>query len=181
MARDSVIRTAWAALAAVLVLASLPAEAQWKWKDKGGRIQYSDLPPPADTADADILSRPNAPRRAANVVVAPAAATASAAPGASAPSLASARSPAPKQDPELEAKIKKSEAEAAARKKVDEERVAAAKADNCQRAREQLRTYDSGVRVFRVNEKGEREYMDDKQRDDQTRKARDVVAADCPK
>jgi hypothetical protein len=180
MATDSLIRTAWAALAAVLVLASLPAEAQWKWKDKGGRIQYSDLPPPAETADADILSRPSAQRRAANVGVAPAAA-ASVAPGASAPTLASARPPAPKPDAEFDAKLKKGEAEAAAKKKADEERMAAARADNCQRAREQLRTYDSGVRVFRVNEKGEREYVDDKQRADQTRQARDVVAADCPK
>ena len=38
----------------------LPAEAQWKWNDKGGHIQYSDLPPPAGTPDQDILSRPTA-------------------------------------------------------------------------------------------------------------------------
>ena len=181
MVRDSVFRTTMAAVAAVLVLASSPAEAQWKWKDKGGRIQYSDLPPPAGTPDQDILSRPTATRRATNVVAAPAASAASAAPAASAPSLASARPPAQKPDPEFEAKLKKGEAEAAAKKKADEERVAAAKTENCSRAREQLRTFDSGVRVFRVNANGEREYMDDKQRADETKHARDIVASNCPK
>jgi hypothetical protein len=177
MVRDSVFRTMLAAFAAVLVLASSPAEAQWKWKDKGGRIQYSDLPPPVGTPDQDILSRPATTRRTPTVAAAPAASAAASA--ASAPTLASARPPAQKLDPEFEAKLKKGEADAAAKKKADEERVAAAKSDNCTRAREQLRTFDSGVRVFRVNEKGEREYMDDKQRADQTRQARDVVASDC--
>ena len=37
----------------------LPAEAQWKWRDKGGHVQYSDLPPPAGTPDQDILARPS--------------------------------------------------------------------------------------------------------------------------
>ena len=179
MVRHSVLRTTMAAVAAVLVLASSPAEAQWKWKDKGGRIQYSDLPPPAGTSDEDILSRPTATRRATTVAAAPVAASAASA--ASAPSLASARPPAQKPDPEFEAKLKKGEAEAAAKKKADEDRVAAAKTENCNRAREQLRTFDSGVRVFRVNAKGEREYMDDKQRADETKHARDVVASNCPK
>ena len=35
---------------------ALPAEAQWKWRDKGGHVQYSDLPPPAGTPDQDILA-----------------------------------------------------------------------------------------------------------------------------
>ena len=51
-----------ALLAASLI--ALPAAAQWKWRDKGGHVQYSDLPPPAGTPDQDILSRPSAPRRA---------------------------------------------------------------------------------------------------------------------
>jgi len=178
MVRVSVFRTISAVAAALLVLVSLPAEAQWKWKDKGGRIQYSDLPPPADTPEGDILSRPTTTRRAPNVIGA--SPTASAASGASAPTLAVAR-PAPKVDPELEAKMKKAEADAAAKKKADEEKIAAAKSENCNRARDQLRTFDSGVRVFRVNAKGEREYVDDKQRADETKHARDVIAADCPK
>ena len=176
MVRDSVFRTVMTAAAAVLVLVSLPAEAQWKWKDKGGRVQYSDLPPPVGTPDEDILSRPAAPRRAgtaapaASVASAPAATTA--APGAQAPKGV---------DPEFEAKRKKAEGEVVAKNKAEEDRIAAAKADNCSRAGAQMRTFESGIRVTRTNDKGEREFLDDKQRADETKHAKDVIAADCPK
>src|SRR5450755_1193541 len=92
----------FAALLAVLAagLLALPAEAQWKWKDKGGHVQYSDLPPPPGTPDQDILTRPSGPRRAA----APATAPASAASVVAAASGGLAVRPA---DPELEAKRKK--------------------------------------------------------------------------
>ena len=144
MVRDSVFRTAMTAAAAVLVLVSLPAEAQWKWKDKGGRIQYSDLPPPAGTPDQDILARPTAPRRAG--AAAPAAASAASASHPAA--VAAAGTSAPKGvDPELEAKRKKAEGEVAAKNKAEEDRIAAAKADNCARAQTQLRTFESGIRV----------------------------------
>ncbi len=163
------------AAAAVLLLVSLPADAQWKWKDKGGRIQYSDLPPPVGTPDQDILSRPSAPRRAA---IGPATA---ASPG-SAPAVLAAASGAltPRVvEPELEARRKKAESEAGARNKAEDDRVAAAKADNCTRAKSQLRTFESGIRVSRTNEKGEREFLDDKQRADETKHAKDAIAADC--
>ena len=166
------------AAAAVLLLVCLPAEAQWKWKDKGGRIQYSDLPPPVGTPDQDILSRPSAPRRASIIGTAPTASAASAPFG-----QASATSPlAPRVvEPELEAKRKKAEADVAGKNKAEEDRVAVAKADNCSRAKSQLRTFESGVRVTRTNEKGEREFLDDKQRADETKHAKDAIAADCPK
>ncbi len=176
MVRNSVFRTVMTAAAAVLLLVSLPADAQWKWKDKGGRIQYSDLPPPVGTPDQDILSRPSAPRRTA--ITAPAASQASApvlVAGASGPSAPRA------VDPEFEAKRKKAESDTLAKNKAEEERIAAAKADNCGRARAQLRTFESGIRVTRTNEKGEREFLDDKQRADETRHAKDVIAADCSK
>ena len=180
MVRDSVYRTFMAAAAAMLVLVSLPAEAQWKWKDKSGRIQYSDLPPPAGTPDQDILSKPAATTRRTNT--APMAAPAGSAPSApAAPGAAPAGTQAPKVDPEFEARRKKAESEVQAKNKAEEDRVAAAKADNCARARAQLRTFESGIRVTRTNEKGEREFLDDKQRADETKHAKDVIAADCPR
>ena len=84
-------------------------------------------------------------------------------------------------DPELEAKRKKAEQEDAAKAKADEQRVAAAKAENCKRAREQIRTLESGMRMARVNEKGEREVLDDKMRADEMKRARDLANADCAK
>lgn len=160
-----------ALLAASLI--ALPATAQWKWRDKGGHVQYSDLPPPPGTADNDILGRPSASMRRA--------ATTNAAPTAAASSAATATASAPRSgDPELEAKRKKAEDEAAAKNKAEQERVAAMKLDNCSRARAQMTTLKSGIRLATTNAKtGEREFLDDKQRADETRRTQDVISNDC--
>lgn len=161
-------RPALFALALAGAVLALPAAAQWKWRGANGQIQYSDLPPPPGTSEKDILQRPSAASlRAAAPVAAPAA---------SVPPLA------PKgADPELEAKRKKAEQEDAAKAKAEEQRVAAAKAENCKRARDQLRTLESGMRMARVNEKGEREVLDDRMRAEELKRARDVASADCAK
>ena len=172
MARSIAFRNVVTGAVAALALLSLPAHAQWKWRDASGHVQYSDLPPPSGTADKDILTRPASQRRAnaGPAVAAAASAAASAASDALTPRMA---------DPELEAKRKKAEAEQAAKAKADEAKVAATRADNCTRAKAQLRTLDSGVRLARVNDKGEREFVDDKQRANETKQAQDVVAGNC--
>jgi hypothetical protein len=143
---------------------AMPAAAQWKWRDKGGQIQYSDLPPPAGVAEQDILQRPaSAQRRAA----------------ASAPAASAAASSPKRVEPELESKVRKLQEELAAKEKAEQERAAAQRADNCTRARSYARTLDDGIRIVRTNEKGEREYLDDKQRADEVKKAREVIASDC--
>jgi hypothetical protein len=162
MPRMSLVALCAALLGATL---ALPAAAQWKWRDKGGQIQYSDLPPPSGVAEQDILQRPLATQRRA--AAAPAAATA-----------ASAASPKT-VDPELEAKRKKAEQEAEAKNKAAEEKLAAARADNCTRAKGYLRSLDDGLRIARTNDKGEREILVEKQRADEARRARDAIASDC--
>jgi len=163
----------FAALLALLVasLLALPAEAQWKWKDKGGHVQYSDLPPPSGTADQDILMRPSV-RRTTTSAMAPASA---------ASVVAAASAPAPRSaDPELEARRKKAEDDAAAKNKAEADRVAKARAENCTRAKQQLATLESGIRLVQANAKtGEREFLDDKQRADQMKTTKDVIASDC--
>lgn len=147
---------------------ALPAAAQWKWRDKNGQTQYSDLPPPSGIAEQDILARPGSAQRHAPLA-APAPAS-----GASAPLLV------PKAvEPELEAKRHKAEQEEAAKKKIEDERLAANRAENCNRAKAQMRTLDSGVRIARSNDKGEREILDDQTRADEGKRARDVAASDC--
>ena len=157
------LRLLVALLAATL---SLPAAAQWKWRDKTGIVQYSDVPPPPGIAEADILLRPapSAPR---------AAPSASAA--ASAPLLV------PKSgDAELEAKKRKAEQDELAKKRVADERMAQDKLDNCSRARAQAKALDDGQRVARINPKtGERDFLDDKGRAEETQRARAVMASDC--
>jgi len=149
---------------------ALPAQAQWKWRDRSGQTQYSDLPPPNGTPEQDILQRPSttaAQRRAA----------AASAPASSASDAARL---APKAvEPELEAKRKKAEQEAADKKKAEAARAAAADADNCLRAKAQLRSIESGARMARTNEKGEQEVIDDAARAAEARHTRDVIAASC--
>jgi hypothetical protein len=156
------------ALAAVLGLTlALPAAAQWKWRDKNGQTQYSDLPPPPGVPEHDILQRPSA----ATVTQrsAPPASAASAAP------LAAARA----SDPELEARRKKAEQDIADKKKADDAKLAATKAENCTRAKEQMRTLDSGIRITRTNDKGEREFLDDSARATETKRTQQVIASEC--
>jgi hypothetical protein len=162
----------WTALTCAAVLGALlavPAQAQWKWRDKNGQTQYSDLPPPAGIAESDILQRPNAAQRAA-----PAAAVAASGAASGAPALAPKGS-----DPELEAKRRKAEQEVAAKKKAEDEKLAIAKADNCLRAKAQIRTLDSGIRIARTNDKGEREFMDDAARAAEAKRTQDIIASDC--
>ena len=172
MVRFSVVLLA--ALAAALL--ALPADAQWKWKDRTGRVQYSDLPPPTGTPEADILGKPGAQRRA--ITAPPAIAASASAPAAAVAAASGALAPRT-ADPELEARRKRAEAEQAAKVKAEEDRIAVARADNCVRARSQLATLESGIRLVRSNPKGEREYVDDKQRAEETQRARDVIKSDC--
>lgn len=155
---------------ALLLLATLPAEAQWKWKDGRGQTHVSDTPPPREVPDKDILQRPNQLARRA----APAAAVAASAPAASA--SAASR---PKVDTELETRKAKAEAEQKAKTKAEEDKQAALRAENCQRARQHLATLQSGQRIARVNSKGEREILDDQGRNQEQQVAQRVIDSDC--
>lgn len=155
-----------------LLLAAAPALAQWKWKDGRGQIVVSDTPPPRDIPERDVLQKPELTLRRAP----PAAAAAA----ASAPPVATAEGAIkPKVDPELEARRKKAEQEQTDRQKADEEKVAAAKAENCKRARSHMSTLESGIRLSRTNDKGEREILDDKQRAEEMARTRQIIASDC--
>jgi hypothetical protein len=159
-------------LCTVLFAASLSAVAQnatWKWRDKNGQVHISDMPPPNDVPDKDILKKPTAAR---GYALPPAAAAASA---ASAPTGASA----PKADPELEARRQKAAQEKDAKRQAEEATQAAARAENCKRAQSYLRTIEDGQRIARTNEKGEREILDDQQRAAETQRTKQVIASDC--
>jgi hypothetical protein len=146
----------------------LPASAQWKWRDSTGRTQYSDLPPPPGTPDSSILLRP----AAAPVRASSAAAAASV---ASLPLLP----PAKTVEPELEKKLREEKEAKAAKAKLEEQKIAAQKADSCTRARNQLLGLNEGLRVASVNSKGEREVLDDKGRADETQRVKAIIKADC--
>jgi hypothetical protein len=157
-------------IAALAVLCCASAQAQWKWRDAHGQLHVSDLPPPSDVPDKSIVQRPAGSRAQA---AAPAGALAS---SSAASSAASSKAPV---DPELQARMKKAEQERDAKRKQEEERTAAARSDNCKRAQEYLRSLESDGRLTRVDEKGERYYVDDSTRAAEAQRARDVIASDC--
>lgn len=159
----------WFLVAALIALGVSAQAQQWKWRDASGKITVSDLPPPREVAEKDILQRPTASPR----YTLPAAAASAASAAGSAPAAA------PRMDPELEARHKRAEQEQDAKKKEAEAAQASAKAANCDAARAQLRNLDSGMRIARVNDKGEREILSDKDRAAETQRARQVIQADC--
>ena len=175
------LTTSLLALAAALSLTlALPAAAQWGWKDKSGSRVFSDQQPPASVADKDIFKRPAGNR----APVEPATAAVSTASAAAQPAAAGASAPAsaPKlsgKDAELEKKKKEAEAAETAKKKAAEQQVAQARAENCERARKALASFNSGVRIATTNEKGEREIMGDAQRAAETKRLQDIAAQDC--
>ena len=147
-----------------------PAAAQWKWKDKDGRVQYSDVPPPSGVKDSDILQRPNAARRLAAPAPTPAASAAEPAPTGTI---------APKVDPELEARRKKTEELENAKRKEEEQKVAAARKENCNQARTYMKTLDEGFRIARTNANGEREVLDDTGRAAEVKRAQEAINSNC--
>lgn len=175
------VRLAVVALGALVTLSlSHTAFAQWKWKDPSGRVQYSDLPPPPSVKDTDILQRPSGSSGKAPPAFAPGSAQAAvAAMAASGAASTAASGPAKTVEPELEAKRRKAAEEETAKRRAEEEKQKAARADNCLRAKSQLRALEDGMRMARVNAKGEREVLDDKGRAEESKRARDIVASDC--
>ena len=165
------------ALATLLMTLSPAADAQWRWRDKNGQVNASDRPPPRDVPDKDILSRPAADARRTAAAAAQAAAPASSAEGTAAPTAASA--PPTALEREVQARKRSAEQEQAAKAKAEEERLSTQRAENCRAARGHLVALDSGQRISRTNDKGEREVLDDKGRADEQRRAREVVASDC--
>jgi hypothetical protein len=151
----------------LLLLGAKPAAAQYQWKDQQGQTHLSDRPPPREIPDKDVLKRPAARERAA-----PAAALASAVSDAKMPDK-------PTVDPELEARRKRADEQASARNRAAAQRLEADQAENCLRARQQLATLNSGQRLVRQTENGERLVLDDAARASEVQTARRAIAVDC--
>jgi hypothetical protein len=128
---------------------ALTASAQWQWLDKDGRRVFSDRPPPADVPEKNIVRRPVGSRSAATVDAAPA------------PAAAPAAAAQTGVDRSLQEKRKQAEEAEAAKRRAEDERNARVMAENCARARQAKAGVDSGARMSRINEKGEREFMDE--------------------
>ena len=171
-------------VAACLGTLSLVATAQWQWIDGNGKKVFSDQAPPISVPEKNIVRRPGG--TASNQVPSPSPSQYPAQPAATAASAAlprastSAGLPRPSGvDRDLEEKTRRAEDADKARQAAEAERVARTKADNCARARQGRSTFDSGIRIARINANGEREIMDDAARSSETQRLQSIIDSEC--
>ena len=145
----------------LMTFAAAAAQAQIQcWTNKDGRRECGDTPPPG--VKVREISGASAPAPAAK-------------------DGAKSAKKGPLTPAEQEQAFRKRQIDAEkAREKEDKERAdAAAKAENCARAQEGLRALQSGQRIARTDEKGERYYLDEAQTAAETAKAQQMVSQSC--
>lgn len=164
----------------IFSLLSSNAMAQWAWTDEAGRTIYSDRAPATSVPEKRIFKRPGYARLIADKeqtsIAGPEAAsaktTSSAEPAASALQSAGL-------DKALAERKKKAEQAQTEQRKLEEERISKLKADNCERARQDRKMLESGVRMSRTNAQGEREILDDAARAVEAKRIQAIVTTDC--
>jgi hypothetical protein len=128
-------------LASILVMPIAVNAQIYKWKDKDGSVRYSDTPPPGNVEYQSLGGRkPVTPAQ-------PAEATAnqdSVKPADANEQVAPSESPQQLQERQ---RIKEAELKL--------------KQENCKAAQANVRTFERGGRITRINEKGELIYFDD--------------------
>ena len=140
----------------------------YKWRDKDGTMRYTDTPPPSNVK---LLGRIGYKGAAGPVSVTPPPEVKNEAPPneVAMPTKGGADKKAPSQQSpeELEAQ-KKQQAE-----------LAKTKAANCTAAKANYQTYVQGGRIYRTNDKGEREVLGDEQIQQGVAKAQQEINENC--
>lgn len=135
-----------------MIIGLLPVLAQadlYKWKDKFGRMHYTDTPPPADVKVNSLKASaavPNSPPPAKK-------------------ELGKDGKEAVKDgDSNLDQDALKRQHDADEQKKVDTQKAEEAKikAANCKIAKQNNASLANGGRIYKTKDNGEREYMTDK-------------------
>lgn len=159
------MKTLYSRLFLSLALVSGTCSAQWLWIDANGTKVYSDQAPPSGIPDKNVLKRPNAQSYTAQES-STTSATTDKKEGANAKNAASSASST-------------QEAKALEAQKALLEKQKAAKAERCKFAKQELAGLRSGARIAVFNDKGEREFMDDKKRAEEMKNKQKVVDSDC--
>jgi len=147
----------WLMLSVLMALPIAVNADVYKWKDKDGVTRYSDMPPPSNVQQLPISGKKTSVATPAKAA-APAAEPAPAKPPASG-ALDAKKKPAAS----LEGDAKKRQEQAEEDKKKTEQKEAELeiKQQNCKTAKAARQNYQQGGRIYKMNEKGEREYEND--------------------
>lgn len=142
------------AIAVAALLATTAVNAQiYQWKDENGKTVISDKPP---TGGARASRKIESEAPAANA----------------APQKTTA-------DREMDFRKRQQETQDKNDKAQKEQAAAADKKENCDRTRRYLESLESGERIALRDDKGERYYMEDSQRQQEIAKARQSMQASC--
>jgi hypothetical protein len=149
------MKTPYSVLAALLLCSAITATSGevYRWVDDQGRVQYSDQPP-AGAKIQKITPKPSS--------------------GAQPKS-----GPKSYQEQDQEFRKRRVEEAESAKKQADTEREAKAKQKNCAESKAQLASLQSGGRITRTNDKGEREFLDEKAIEGAIAEARKAVGDWC--
>src|SRR5687767_4650906 len=109
------------------------AAAQYRWVDKNGRVQYGDTPPTG--ASASALRPP--------------------------PAAAPDKAPLTNAEKDADFRKRQMDDDGERQKQAQSEQEAKLKRENCAQAKDAVRTLEAGGRVARVDEKGERRFLDE--------------------
>lgn len=158
-----------AAIFAGLAMTPIANAQVYKCIDANGKTIYSQAPCPANTKSSNISTKPVAPPPAA------------ASPDGKADAKAAAKSSGPKTAAELEQEFRKrrTEQDEAAKKSQDKLAEAKTREENCKASRNQLASLESGARQARIDEKGERAFLNDEQIAREVERARTAVQSWC--
>jgi hypothetical protein len=139
----------------VAALAATPACAIYKWVDEKGVTHFSQDPPPDGRKATKVEPKVTPP---------------------SGPAAAPADWKKKEQDSRRH-RIERGQADEAARARAHNE--AAERANKCSSARRDLEVLSLQVPVYSRNERGERVYVEDKDRESEKAAARRVIEANC--
>ena len=165
----SLVRTLLALAAAACVAAPSVAQQLYKYTGPDGKVQYSDRPPPEGGKAEKITGR-------VSTVSPPASAAAAAAAGSDAAKASGPKSPAEQEQDFRKRRLEAQEKASKDAKLAEEKRTQDA---SCAAARRQLSGLQSGARVARINEQGEREFLEDNGIQQETQRLQREIAAAC--
>lgn len=156
MARLAIPSSRWLAplLAGLLLALPLVAGAElYTWKDKNGRTVMSDKPPMGQVQQKRTIATPSTPDNA----------------------------PPQKTFAEKEMDFRKQQQDAQDKAKKEQAAQAQEKArkESCESAKRNLAMLQSGQRLAQMDDKGERYFLDDNQRAQETAKAQKAVSEWC--
>jgi hypothetical protein len=167
----------WAGIMFLLALPLLANAEVYKWKDKDGVVRYSDTPPPPNIKPESVSGKKTAKPTANSSSTG--STDAKAAPVAVTPNKSSEFKDLAPSPEEEAAKLRQRNAEIEKKNKQEKEAQAKLKEENCKAAKANHEAYAQGGRVYKMNEKGEREYMDDNELKEGAEKAQAEVNANC--